>query len=187
MLCLSWITQMNSCINHSWDTCSSYNETVSRRSMYLYLGKTVFKIKYFIYVMLVLAGIELTLSAVASMGLCFGFVLETTLITQGCFSYCWAGLAQHQGQGKKGIFETTGHHVQQQNWGEAGVGPLLRDCQLFPFASLVFIYYLSLLFFFFLELIFPHPVNKLYLYQPRRFLTFTPLILSPHPMGQEAE
>lgn len=56
--------------------------------MYLYLGKTVFKIKYFIYVMLVLAGIELTLSAVASMGLCFGFVLETTLITQGCFSYC---------------------------------------------------------------------------------------------------
>lgn len=31
--------------------------------MYLYLGKTVFKIKYFIYVMLVLAGIELTLSA----------------------------------------------------------------------------------------------------------------------------
>ena len=37
---------------------------------------------------LVLAGIELIFFIVASMGLCFGFVLETVLITQGCFSYC---------------------------------------------------------------------------------------------------
>ena len=34
--------------------------------------------------MLVLAGIELIFFTVASMGLCFGFVLETGLIIQGC-------------------------------------------------------------------------------------------------------
>ena len=37
---------------------------------------------------LVLAGIELIFFIVACMGLWFGFVLETVLITQGCFSYC---------------------------------------------------------------------------------------------------
>jgi len=37
---------------------------------------------------LVLAGIELIFFIVAGMGLCFGFVLKTVLITQGCFSYC---------------------------------------------------------------------------------------------------
>lgn len=37
-----------------------------------------------------LAGIELIFSIVAIMVLCFGFVLETALITQGCFSYCSA-------------------------------------------------------------------------------------------------
>ena len=37
---------------------------------------------------LVLAGIELIFFIVASMGLCFGFVLETVLIIQGYFSYC---------------------------------------------------------------------------------------------------
>lgn len=31
------------------------------------------------------------------MVLCFGFVAKTALITQGCFSRCWAGLTQHQG------------------------------------------------------------------------------------------
>ena len=46
---------------------------------------------------LVLAGIELVSFRVASMGLCFGFVLETVLITQGCVSSCWAGLTQRQG------------------------------------------------------------------------------------------
>ena len=37
---------------------------------------------------LVLAGIELVFFVVAGMGLCFGFVLKTVLITQGCFRYC---------------------------------------------------------------------------------------------------
>jgi len=36
---------------------------------------------------LVLAGVELNFFIVAGMGLCFGFVLETVLITQGCFNY----------------------------------------------------------------------------------------------------
>jgi len=31
------------------------------------------------------------------MVLCFGFVMRTALMTQGCFSYCWTALAQHQG------------------------------------------------------------------------------------------
>ena len=37
--------------------------------------------------MLVLAGIELIFSIVASIGLWFGFVLKIVLITQGCLSY----------------------------------------------------------------------------------------------------
>jgi len=37
---------------------------------------------------LVLAGIELIFFIVASMGLCFGFVLKSVLIVQGCFCYC---------------------------------------------------------------------------------------------------
>ena len=37
---------------------------------------------------LVLAGIELNFFIVACMGLCFGFVLKTVLVIQGCFSYC---------------------------------------------------------------------------------------------------
>ena len=37
---------------------------------------------------LVLAGVELIFFTVASMGLCFEFVLETVLIIQVCFSYC---------------------------------------------------------------------------------------------------
>ena len=45
----------------------------------------------------VLAGIELIFFIVASMGLCFGFVQRTVLITQGCFRYCWAVLTQSQG------------------------------------------------------------------------------------------
>ena len=48
-------------------------------------------------VVLVLAGIELIFFVVACMGLCFGFVLQTVLMIQGCFSYCWAVLTQHQG------------------------------------------------------------------------------------------
>jgi len=47
---------------------------------------------------LVLAGVELIFFIVAIMGLCFGFVLETVLVIQGCFSYCRAGLTQSQGR-----------------------------------------------------------------------------------------
>lgn len=36
---------------------------------------------------LILAGIGLIFSVIASMELCFGFVLKTAWITQGCFSY----------------------------------------------------------------------------------------------------
>ena len=38
--------------------------------------------------MLVLAGTESIFFTVAGMRLCFGLVLETVLIIQGCFSYC---------------------------------------------------------------------------------------------------
>jgi len=34
------------------------------------------------------SGIELDFFLVSSKGICFGFVLKTLLITQGCFSYC---------------------------------------------------------------------------------------------------
>ena len=37
---------------------------------------------------LVLAGVVLIFFIVAGMGICFGLVLETVLIIQGCFSYC---------------------------------------------------------------------------------------------------
>ena len=37
---------------------------------------------------LVLAGAELIFFIVACMGLCFGFVLKTVWIIQGCFGYC---------------------------------------------------------------------------------------------------
>ena len=38
--------------------------------------------------MLVLAGIEFIFVIVSGMGLGFGFVLETVLITKECFHYC---------------------------------------------------------------------------------------------------
>lgn len=37
---------------------------------------------------LVLAGVKLVFFTVAGMSLCFGFVLETVVIMQGCFPYC---------------------------------------------------------------------------------------------------
>ena len=43
-------------------------------------------IKYF--TVLILAGIQLIFFIVAGMGLSFGFVLITVLITQGCFGPC---------------------------------------------------------------------------------------------------
>ena len=86
---------------------------------------------------------------VASMGLCFGFVLKTVFMIQGCFSYCWAALTQSQGlfcfshhptseeaggaqeagrghsrdswpQLTKGIFHTISHHAQHRKLGEGG-------------------------------------------------------------------
>ena len=44
--------------------------------------------RYSLGYVLVLAGIELIFFIVASMGLCFGFVLKTVLIIQGCSPYC---------------------------------------------------------------------------------------------------
>jgi len=46
---------------------------------------------------LVLAGIELIFFLVAGIGLCFGLVLETVLVTQRCFGHCWAVLTQSSG------------------------------------------------------------------------------------------
>ena len=43
-----------------------------------------------------LAGIELIFFIAAHLWLCFGSMTKTVLITQGCFSYCWAVLTQHQ-------------------------------------------------------------------------------------------
>ena len=53
------------------------------------------------------------------MGLCFGFVLKTVLITQGCFRYCWAVLTQSQG-----LFCFSPHPTSEQAGGaqEAGRG-----------------------------------------------------------------
>lgn len=44
-----------------------------------------------------MSGREFIYFTVAGRGLCFGFVLRTVLVTQGCFHYCWAGLVQYQG------------------------------------------------------------------------------------------
>lgn len=46
---------------------------------------------------LTLAGARVNYLHISGMELCFGFVLETELITWRCFSCCWAGLPQHPG------------------------------------------------------------------------------------------
>jgi len=46
---------------------------------------------------LVWANLEFIFFIVAGMGLRFGFLLETLLVTQRCFRYCWAVLTQCQG------------------------------------------------------------------------------------------
>lgn len=46
--------------------------------------------------MLVWSGVELIFFTVSDLGLCFEFVLETEMITQGCFYFCWSGLTQSQ-------------------------------------------------------------------------------------------
>lgn len=45
-------------------------------------------------VVLVLAWMELIFIMAVSTRLCFGFVLKTMSITQGCLWYCWAALTQ---------------------------------------------------------------------------------------------
>jgi len=96
---------------------------------------------------LVLAQIELIFFLIASVGLCFGFVLKTVWVTHQCFHYCWAVLTQSQGffcfshhptseeargargvgrghsqdswpQMTTGIFRTTWRHAQCIRWGE---------------------------------------------------------------------
>ena len=69
---------------------------------------------------LVWAGIDLIFFPIASMGLCFGFVLETVLITQGCFRYCWAVLTQSQG-----LFCFSPHPTSEEARGAQGVGTQL--------------------------------------------------------------
>ena len=66
-------------------TCSSQMITLIMKSV---LFQCLPQPEANLLAVLVLAGIELIFFIVASMGLCFGFVLETVLITQGCFSYC---------------------------------------------------------------------------------------------------
>lgn len=46
---------------------------------------------------LVLTGVNLVFFTVAGVRPCFGFVLETVVITRECFPYCWAGFMQSQG------------------------------------------------------------------------------------------
>lgn len=46
-------------------------------------------------IIVVWAGTELIFFIVAHTVLCFEFVTETPLMTQGCFSYCWKVLTQH--------------------------------------------------------------------------------------------
>lgn len=48
----------------------------------------------FCFFVLVLSGVELVFPTGCVMGLCFGCALETALITQACFSCCWAVLTQ---------------------------------------------------------------------------------------------
>lgn len=45
---------------------------------------------------LVLAGTDSIFFIVADVGLCFGIVLETGVVTQGCLHYWWAGLVHCQ-------------------------------------------------------------------------------------------
>ena len=66
---------------------------------------------------LVLAGIELIFFIVASTGLCFGFVLKTVLIIQGCFHYCRAVLTQSQG-----LFCFSPHPTSEKAGGAQEVG-----------------------------------------------------------------
>lgn len=74
--------------------------------------------------MLVLVGIELIFFAVAGMGLCLGFVLETVLVTQGCFCYRCTELAQtwgfsvpHPTSEWAGDLQEVGRGSSRDSWG----------------------------------------------------------------------
>ena len=71
---------------------------------------TTFKILFLC--VLVLDGLELVFFTVR-----FRFVLKTVLVTQGCVSYCWAGLAQRQG-----LFCSSLCPTSEQAGGAQGVG-----------------------------------------------------------------
>ena len=78
-------------------------------------------ILWFFSFVLVLTGIELILLTVASMGLCFGFVLKTVLIIQGSFRYCRAVLTWSQSlfwSSDCPTSETAGLH--KKLWGDTG-------------------------------------------------------------------
>ena len=66
---------------------------------------------------LALAGIELIFLTVASMGLCFGFVLGTVLVTQGCFRCCRAALTRSQGLCCPSPHPTSEQAGGQEEWG----------------------------------------------------------------------
>ena len=64
------------------DTCST--EEFQVKHILIHLPETIFSFNN----VLVWAEVEFIFFIVATMGLCFGFVLRTVLITQGCFCYC---------------------------------------------------------------------------------------------------
>jgi len=66
---------------------------------------------------LVLAEVELISFIVASVGLWFGFVLNTVLVTQGHFSHCRAALTQC-----RGLFCLSPHPTSEWAGGAQGVG-----------------------------------------------------------------
>lgn len=45
---------------------------------------------------LILAVVDSVFFTVAAVGLCFGCMMKTVFVIQGCFCYCWAVLAQNQ-------------------------------------------------------------------------------------------
>lgn len=83
--------------------------------------------------MLALSEIEVIFFTVGSMVLCSGFVLETVLITQGCFHSCWAVLTQHQG-----FFCFSCHLTSKWAGGAQGAGREHRQNNWPPLISGVF-------------------------------------------------
>lgn len=87
--------------------CTIY-EVFENISIGLYISRLI--------IVLTLAGIELFFFTMASMRAVLGHVLETLLITQACFLYCWSGFARSQG------FFCSSPTEQQVGWGAQGLG-----------------------------------------------------------------